>query len=248
MHAPRRAHLVLRGGTVVTMDDDARVLDRGVVVVDGDRITAVGTEDEVGDVAGDTTIDCAGTVVIPGLVDVHAQLFAATPGIAHCPVSNAHFGNGVAPVRRLVERGARVGLGSDGGAVGSRGMIECTKAMLHQQRLIDEDPSVATAHGCLAAATRHGADLLGIPAGRIETGLLADLVVVELPEDDIWPVEDPVVALVTLATEREVRDVVVGGRVTLRSRRCTLVDETEVLALARGLDRSTPFRHSTPGG
>lgn len=168
------------------------------------------------------------------LDDDELDLLGTSAGVAHCPVSNAYLGSGVAPVRRLTDAGARISLGTDGAAVGARGILECMKAMVHLQRITSMDPTIMTAHEALAAATRHGADLLGIPAGRIAEGFLADLVVVELPANTIWPIDDPANALVTLATERDVRDVLVGGRVAVQSRRCVHVDEADVLGTARG--------------
>ncbi|GMU65195.1 MAG: amidohydrolase [Acidobacteriota bacterium] len=62
--------LALVGGRVVTMKGD-EVIDDGVVVVERDRIVAVGRRGEVAIPAGATVIDVAGKTVIPGLIDVH---------------------------------------------------------------------------------------------------------------------------------------------------------------------------------
>jgi 5-methylthioadenosine/S-adenosylhomocysteine deaminase len=67
--------LVLTGGTVLTMDDRKTVLDPGAVGIVGDRIAAVGSPDEFAGVLTGRTLDCRGSVVIPGLVDCHTHLF-----------------------------------------------------------------------------------------------------------------------------------------------------------------------------
>lgn len=68
--------LVLRGGTVVTMDSERRVLVGDVLVRDG-QIVEVGelsaTQVERSE-AGVRVIDCTGRVVIPGLVQSHIHL------------------------------------------------------------------------------------------------------------------------------------------------------------------------------
>lgn len=66
--------LLLTGGTVVTVDDDRRVLEPGAVAIRGERIVAVGDVDEI-DVAARRTIQCRGKAIIPGLVDCHNHLF-----------------------------------------------------------------------------------------------------------------------------------------------------------------------------
>ncbi|MEM7352487.1 MAG: amidohydrolase, partial [Acidobacteriota bacterium] len=58
------------GGRLITMNDD-EVIEDGTVVVEGDRITAVGPSIEVQVPAGATQVDVSGHTLIPGLVDVH---------------------------------------------------------------------------------------------------------------------------------------------------------------------------------
>ena len=62
--------LALRGGRVVTMRGD-EVIEDGVVVVDGNRIVAVGASDEIPLPADARVIDVTGKTLIPGLVDAH---------------------------------------------------------------------------------------------------------------------------------------------------------------------------------
>lgn len=66
-------HRVLfKGGTVVTMNDDRDVLV-GDVFVEGDRIVAVGPK-AAGRKKIDEVVDCAGKLVIPGLIQPHTHL------------------------------------------------------------------------------------------------------------------------------------------------------------------------------
>jgi 5-methylthioadenosine/S-adenosylhomocysteine deaminase len=67
--------LVVRGGTVVTMDDERRVIEDGAVAVLGGRIVAVGTSAEINRrYAGRETIEASGKVVIPGLINGHTHI------------------------------------------------------------------------------------------------------------------------------------------------------------------------------
>jgi 5-methylthioadenosine/S-adenosylhomocysteine deaminase len=79
--AAARAHaavqpvdLVVRNGTVVTVDGARRVIPRGAVAVDGGRIAAVGTEAEVdAGFRARQVLDARGGIVMPGLVNAHTH-------------------------------------------------------------------------------------------------------------------------------------------------------------------------------
>ena len=66
--------LVIRNGDVFDSERGV-VRPRTTVVIEGDRITAVGPADSVKSPAGATVIDATGKTVIPGLWDMHTHLF-----------------------------------------------------------------------------------------------------------------------------------------------------------------------------
>src|SRR3712207_1413774 len=65
--------LVLRGGTVLTMDDSCSVLQGADVLVVDDRIAAVGTGLDVPE--GTLEVDARGGVVMPGMIDTHQHMW-----------------------------------------------------------------------------------------------------------------------------------------------------------------------------
>jgi 5-methylthioadenosine/S-adenosylhomocysteine deaminase len=70
----RQVSLVVTGGDVVTMDGSRRVLSPGAVAVDGTTIVAVDTPEAVArGFSGAETIEAAGHVVLPGLVNTHTH-------------------------------------------------------------------------------------------------------------------------------------------------------------------------------
>ncbi len=71
----RDCDLLLTGGSVVTIDDDRRVIEPGAVAVEGNRIVAVGTPGELEHYRAARRIDCTGQAVLPGLIDTHNHLF-----------------------------------------------------------------------------------------------------------------------------------------------------------------------------
>ncbi len=68
-----RADLVVTNGIVMTMDPNARVIDKGAVAVVGDTITAVGPAGEIGVTPATQTIDAGGGIIMPGLVNTHTH-------------------------------------------------------------------------------------------------------------------------------------------------------------------------------
>jgi 5-methylthioadenosine/S-adenosylhomocysteine deaminase len=78
--------LVINNGTVVTMDDARSVYFGGHLVIDGDRITAVGPGVFGGDTAGAEVIDAAGLIVLPGLIDLHYHTAVGKGLCDHLPL------------------------------------------------------------------------------------------------------------------------------------------------------------------
>jgi 5-methylthioadenosine/S-adenosylhomocysteine deaminase len=73
--------ILLRGGTVVTMDDALGDLDPGDVLIEGSEIAAVGHGLEAGDAE---VVDVTGSIVLPGLVEAHSHMWqGALRGLAH---------------------------------------------------------------------------------------------------------------------------------------------------------------------
>jgi Tol biopolymer transport system component/imidazolonepropionase-like amidohydrolase len=75
-----RGTLALVGATVISMNGD-EVIENATVVVDRNRITAVGSAATVNVPAGARRVDVSGRYIIPGLVDVHAHIGNGTNGI-----------------------------------------------------------------------------------------------------------------------------------------------------------------------
>lgn len=73
--AAELADVIIRGGTVVTMDRSFSVIEDGAVAVRGERIVAVGPGAEVvGKYAARRVINARGKVVMPGLINTHTHV------------------------------------------------------------------------------------------------------------------------------------------------------------------------------
>lgn len=67
-----KGQIALVGAKIVTMKGDEIIAD-GVIVIDGNRIVAIGPRASTTIPKGAKQIDVAGTTIVPGLVDVHAH-------------------------------------------------------------------------------------------------------------------------------------------------------------------------------
>jgi len=65
--------VLFKNGTVLTMDKQKTVLKRGDVLVQGDKIVAIGTD--LSAPAGVMVIDAEGGIVMPGMVDTHRHMW-----------------------------------------------------------------------------------------------------------------------------------------------------------------------------
>jgi len=67
------ADLILHHGKIVTVDSEFRIAE--AIAIEGDRILAVGTNEEIRKLAGPKTeqVDLGGKMVIPGLMDSHVH-------------------------------------------------------------------------------------------------------------------------------------------------------------------------------
>jgi imidazolonepropionase-like amidohydrolase/Tol biopolymer transport system component len=75
--------IALVGARVVTMAGSERdsVLENATVVVEGNRIAAVGPSSSIAIPSGATRVDVSGRTIVPGLIDVHAHVGSESEGI-----------------------------------------------------------------------------------------------------------------------------------------------------------------------
>jgi guanine deaminase len=107
-----------------------------------------------------------------------ALLASQGASVAHCPTSNSALGSGLFPLRRHLDHGVRVALGSDVGAgTGFSLLKEGLQAYFMQQLLGPEGVPLTSAH-LLWLATAAGADALGLAdsVGDLSVGKQFDAV------------------------------------------------------------------------
>lgn len=83
--------VALRGGTVIDIHD-GKTIENAVVVVERQKITAVGPGDEIAIAEDTVTIDTSGTYLIPGLMNMHVHLGLVLPGKMEAELANESEG------------------------------------------------------------------------------------------------------------------------------------------------------------
>lgn len=175
-----------------------------------------------------------------------ARLGASRTGVAHCPTSNMRLGSGIAPLRKMLSAGVRVGLGVDGSASNDSSHLldEVRHTMLLQR--VGGNPAAFSAREVLRLATRGGAEVLGRDdVGYLAPGMAAD--VIGWRTDTVAlagaAVHDPLAALVFCRPER-VDLSIVNGAIRVRNGAIVGFDlpghVSRHNAFARALSRHNP--------
>jgi 5-methylthioadenosine/S-adenosylhomocysteine deaminase len=142
--------------------------------------------------------------------------------VAHCPHANLKLGSGIAPIADLRRRGVNVTLATDGAKANNRlDPFDVMKFASLLQKGVLRDPAVLPPREVLNMATRCGAAALGIPAGAITPGCVADLILVQLDTFHTQPMtpEAAPTNLVHAARGSDVVLTMVAGEILTRAGR-----------------------------
>ncbi len=165
------------------------------------------------------------------LNDEEIGLLAQTgTGVAHCPTSNMLLGSGIAPVRKMLREGVKVGLAVDGSASNDSGhmLAEARMAMLLQR--VKGGPQALSARCALEMATLGGAQLLGREdIGSLEVGKAADLIAIDVNRLEYAGAGDLVAAAVFCAPAK-VDFSMVNGRLVVEEGRLTSMEIEPIIA------------------
>lgn len=176
-----------------------------------------------------------------------ARVGETATGIAYCPLSHMFIGLGVMRLRDLRAAGAIVSLGLDGGCGHRLDMMSNMKQAVLLQRVHNQDPAISNGEEALELATREGARFMGIEAGYLAPGRLADLTVIRLAGPHLTPIHRVVASIVYSASPADVAYTIVGGDIVLDDGRCTMIDEGAVLEEAQARSKELIARAGLTG-
>ncbi len=158
-------------------------------------------------------------------------------GVAHNPSSNMKLASGIAPIKRMLDLGLNVGIGTDGPASNNDlDMFEEMRLASFLAKGSSGDPTALPARQTLAMATRLGARAMhmGHLTGSLEPGKRADLILVDTSPVHNSPRfrRDPNNAyaqVVYAAKAVDVSDVMVNGAWLMRDHQLLTLDEASLL-------------------
>ncbi|HDU8645851.1 amidohydrolase [Morganella morganii] len=153
-------------------------------------------------------------------------------GVAHNISANTKSAKGVAPVTQMLEKGIRTGLGTDGP------MSSNTLTTMNELNLVGKIHKLETKNRAamppltvVEMATKGSARALHMDdkIGSLETGKLADIIVVDTKAPNMVPVYSPYAALVYGANGANVRHTIVDGVILMEDRQLLTVNENEII-------------------
>lgn len=165
------------------------------------------------------------------LADEDAKLFASTgTAVAHCPISNVFFSNGVLPARHLHDLGIEIGLGTDISGGFSPSLFDNVRQAVIAARMLEEgvDTTISadkrgvsssriTTSEAFYFATAGGGEALSLPVGRIEENYAWDVQIINttLPTAKLpifnYDLEDIFQKIMYLARPENIQQVWVQG-------------------------------------
>jgi putative selenium metabolism protein SsnA len=182
---------------------------------------------------GRDTIAAHAVHVTPADMDLLAE---SGTFVAHNPQSNLNNAVGIADVQTLVQRGVRVGLGTDAMTVN---MLEELRVGLWAQHLRQDNPTCAfmdLANTLVVRNPELASQLWGFPLGTLEEGAAADIILVDYHAPT--PLDDNSVLghLIFGISQATVDTTICAGRVLMAGKRLMIdVDEAALAARSREL-------------
>lgn len=149
--------------------------------------------------------------------------------IVHNPLSNLKLGSGVCPIRKYLDAGVNVALGTDGmTSSDTADLIEAIRvaSLMHKIGTHNYEEWVS-AEEVFKMATYGGArsGLMEKEIGSLEPGKKADIILLDRDHWGFIPLHNPVQQLAFAVTSEAVKTSIINGRIVMRNRRILTIDE-----------------------
>lgn len=148
--------------------------------------------------------------------------------VVHCPVSNLKLGCGIANINEMLNNNINVCLGTDGQGSGSNlDLFEVMKFTALLQKGINENAKLLPSYEVLKMATINGAKALNLSdkIGSIEVGKLADIIIIDIDDIKIKPVNNLLSEIVYNVKSNNVETTIINGKILMKNK--TIINNIE---------------------
>ena len=152
--------------------------------------------------------------------------------ISHNPISNLNLGCGIAPISIYLRNNINISLGTDGQGSGNNlNLFNHMGYVDLLQKGLFKNPKIMNAYDVLEMATINGAKALGMEnsIGSIEINKKADIIILDMNNIEIYPIEDLIFNIVHNISINNVNTTIINGKVLYSNKQLNLnIDEEEL--------------------
>jgi len=152
-------------------------------------------------------------------------------GVVYNPASNMKLSSGIAPIKKIMDKGINVSYGTDSAASNNNlDLIEEARLGSYLQKVATGDPTVLPIEENMKMLTVNGAKTLGIPnLGEIKEGYLADLVLINVKNTaHQYPSYNYLSNIFYAGNGCDVNTVIVNGEIVMENRVLIKINEEKV--------------------
>ena len=135
--------------------------------------------------------------------------------VVTCPGSNTKLASGIAPIKKYLDAGINVAIGTDGPA--SNNCLDMFKEMtlvFSLQKVTLQDPTVLDAFTILKMATVNGAKAMGLDdADVLEVGKKADIIEIDLSRPNMQPLNNIINNIVYSGSKDNIKLTMIDGQI-----------------------------------
>lgn len=147
------------------------------------------------------------------------------------PASNMKLASGIAPVKKMMDVGINLAIGTDGPA--SNNALDMFREMFLTtvlQKIREMDASAVDANHVLYMATIGGSKAMGLmDADTLEIGKLADLIMIDLHQPNMQPINNITKNIVYSGSKQNVKLTMVNGKILYRNNQFFVGEDAEII-------------------
>ncbi len=150
--------------------------------------------------------------------------------VIHNPCSNMKLGSGIAPIKRFLDEGINVALGTDGASSNNNlDMLKEIKMAVYLQKVFLKDPTAINTDQSIRMATFNGAKALGFKGvGQIKSGYKADLIIIDLDKPWHYPRYNVKSSIIYSGNSSDIETVIVDGKIIMEKGEIITIDEERI--------------------